>query len=292
MEPLVYLLKQVSALVILVILVVLWLLSRNKAVPYRDELEQYGFRFSFLAPVGLYIYEKIPWRFDSYNRKLRTKIAELFGMRHVDTYFEIHIAQKIVLTVGLLSIFGMLSLLGEVDKSFCFFAALITVLIFYWTDTDLDKKLKRRKRDILIDLTGFINTLALMLNAGLPFSSAVQKVVRDADRERPLYRELNYMLAEINSGKPVNRAYEDLAYRCKVPEVTRFISTVLQNLHRGNRDMVYVMINLTQEAWEKRKDIARKQGEEASSKLIFPMVMIFIAVAIIVLAPAIQAMGR
>jgi len=100
------------------------------------------------------------------------------------------------------------------------------------------------------------------------------------------------MLSEISAGKPAARAYEDMAFRCKVPEVTRFVSAVLQNLNRGNRDMVYVLRTLAQEAWDKRKDLARKQGEEASTKLVFPMVMVFVAIAIIVLAPAMQSMGR
>lgn len=149
-----------------------------------------------------------------------------------------------------------------------------------------------KKRQILIELPGFINTLALLINAGLPFSSAVHKVVHDSDPDRPLYKEMNYVLADIGAGKPIHQAYEDFARRCRIPEITRFVSTIIQNLNRGNGDIVYVLRTLAQEAWEKRKDIARKQGEEASSKLVFPMVMVFIAVAIIVLAPAIMTMGR
>jgi len=159
-------------------------------------------------------------------------------------------------------------------------------------DRDIEKKLKQRKRDILIDLPGFINTLILLVNAGLPFPTAIEKVVREGAQGRPLYREFSCLLAELKAGKPLNQAYEDLAQRCKVAEVTRFVSTVLQNINRGGPDLVYVLKNLAQEAWEKRKDIAKKQGEEASSKLVIPMVMVFAAVAVIVLAPALMTMSR
>lgn len=292
MENLVFIIKQAAALGLVIFSAALIVISRDRSAGYRAELEEYRFKIPFLASAGLYIYARLPWNFDSYNRKIRAKIADLYGQRQVDAFFTVHMAQKIALVMALAFIFMMVSLLGNVDRSFYFFAVLIIVLVYYQTDAELDKKLKQKKRDIIIDLAGFINTLALMINAGLPFSAAVLKAVRDSDRERPLYKEVNFMLSEISAGKPAARAYEDMAFRCKVPEVTRFVSAVLQNLNRGNRDMVYVLRTLAQEAWDKRKDLARKQGEEASTKLVFPMVMVFVAIAIIVLAPAMQSMGR
>ncbi|WP_418792174.1 type II secretion system F family protein [Phosphitispora sp. TUW77] len=288
----VFILKQAAALGVVISLAGLMVISRDNSFGYRAVLEEYRFKLPFLASVGVYIYARIPWNFDSYNRKIRAKIADLYGQRRVDAFFTVHMAQKIALVMAVAFVFIIVSLLGQVDRSFYFFAVLIIVLLYYQTDAQLDKKLKQKKRDILIDLAGFINTLALMINAGLPFSGAVRKVVMESDRERPLYKELNLMLSEISAGKSTVRAYEDMAFRCKVPEVTRFVSAVLQNLNRGNRDLVYVLRTLSQEAWDKRKDLARKQGEEASTKLVFPMVMVFVAIAIIVLAPAMQSMGR
>ncbi|HEX3032296.1 MAG TPA: type II secretion system F family protein, partial [Bacillota bacterium] len=57
-----------------------------------------------------------------------------------------------------------------------------------------------------------------------------------------------------------------------------------------NSNMVGMLTALSQEAWERRKDIARKQGEEAGAKLVLPMAMVFVAIAIIVMAPALISM--
>ncbi len=265
----------------------------NNVGGFAQEIGEYEFKLPFLAPLGFYLLEKIPYGFNSaYDRQIRAKITNLYGCRRVGTFFAVHTAQKIVLLAVTVFFLGIILLTAEVDYSFFFLGFMITGLVFYWVDRDLDRKLRVKRRKILIDLPEFINTLALLINAGLSFSGAVQKIIRDGDSSRPLYKELNRLSVEISTGKPIHQAYEDLAQRCKVPEITRFVSTVLPNMNRGSSDVVHVLRILAREAWEKRKDIARKQGEEAGAKLVFPMVMVFMAVAIIVLAPAIMTMSR
>jgi len=287
-----FLVKQAAALILVSALGLLYFRAGKCSCKAAAEIDEYRFKFRALAPLGLYVAGKIPWSFDSRSRRVRSVVADLYGHRRVDQFFIIHMAQKAVLVTVILFTLAIIALTSDVDSSFYFFCPVITILIYYWPDSEVRSRLKQRKREILIDLPGFINTLALLMNAGLTFPAAVNKIVADGRHRlsRPLYSELNYLLADINAGKPANRAYEDMAARCKVPEVTRFVSTVLLNLNRGNSDLVYVLRNLAQEAWERRKDIARKQGEEASSKLVFPMVMIFAAIAVIVMAPAIMSM--
>lgn len=285
--------KIISALILIIIFAVLYFLTRNEAEDYGEEIKEYKFRMPFLASLGFYLAGKIPYDFRSdFDRKARVKVAQLYGQKRAKTFFAVHVAQKLGIITALGFFLAVVFLVGETDYSFCLFALAIIALIYVWLDKELDKKIKTKKRDILIDLPELINTTVLLINAGLPFSQAMQKTVSDSDPERPLYKELNCLMAELNAGKPVNQAYEDLAQRCRVPEITRFVSMILQNLNRGNSDLVHVLRVLSQEAWERRKDIAKKQGEEASSKLVFPMVLVFVAVSIIVLAPAIITMNR
>lgn len=260
---------------------------------YESVLKDYAFKMPYLAPLGLYVAEKIPFNFSSgYNLRVRARIAELYNHLDAGTVLKIHLAQKVVLTTVTLIIWNILALAGKAEPAFYVFGLILAALVWYWTDRNLETKLRRKKREMLVSLPGLINKIAILVNAGLPLTSAIQKVVRDAGQKDPLYRELSYLLADINTGKPVNRAYEDLARRCRMPEITRFVSTILQNLNRGSADLVHVLRILAQEAWEKRKEVARKQGEEAASKLVFPMVMIFAAVSLIVIAPAVMTMGR
>ena len=264
--------------------------SRSKDADFAQELGEYGFKLAVFASLGTFLTEKIPYNFN--DRKTKAKLVQLFGHQKASHFFKIHLIQKVTLVTVVVALLALISLVGDVDYSIYVFALILVLLIPFWIDKELDKKINRRKRAILIDLPEFINTLAVLINAGLPLNAALQKITRDRNAHRPLYKELRQLMVEINAGRSINQAYEDFAQRCKVPEITRFVSAVLQNLNRGTADLVYVLRMLSQEAWAQRKDIAKKQGEEASSKLVLPMVMVFLAVALIVLAPAMMSMGK
>ncbi|MFZ5597777.1 MAG: type II secretion system F family protein [Bacillota bacterium] len=283
-------LKTILILPFLSFFACLYFVSRSGLEEYRAAMKEYGFSLPRLAPMGFYIYRLMPPRLNSpRNRKIMTLLGQLFVYREAHIYFMVHTAQKYVFILVILFLTGIVYL--AVDAGGAFLAAGFTVagLSFYKADQDLERKIEDKKRDMLIDLPVFINNLTLLLNAGLPFFSAFQE---SSAGHGPLYRELGTTLSEIKGGKSMSQAYEDLSQRCRVPEITRFVSAVLQNLNRGNSDMVYVLRSLSRECWQRRKDIAKKKGEEASSKLVFPMVMIFVAVSIIVLAPALMVMGR
>lgn len=260
-----------------------------KDIDFAQELIDYGFKLPVFAPLGNFLLKKIPCSFN--DRKTKAKLVQLFGHHKLSRFYMVHQIQKLTLITLSVVLLGVISLIGEVDYSFFIFGSIVVSLTPFWLDKELDKKINRRKRAILVDLPECINTLAVLITAGLPLTAAIQKITRDGSAHRPLYKEFRQLMVEINAGKPVNQAYEDFAQRCKVPEITRFVSAMLQNINRGNADLVYVLRILSQEAWEQRKDIAKKQGEEASSKLVLPMVMVFLAVAIIVLAPAMMSMS-
>lgn len=158
-------------------------------------------------------------------------------------------------------------------------------------DKNLENKLKERVKKIKLDFPEFLDVLTLLMNAGLTLPAAIQKIVKDKGVDRPLYQELSILQAETATGKSEIQAFEEFAKRIKVPQVTMFVSTVLQNRARGGTDMVPILRLLSRESWEGRKRMAQQLGEEASSKLLLPMILIFIAIAMITVAPAVISMG-
>ena len=81
-----------------------------------------------------------------------------------------------------------------------------------------------------------------------------------------------------------------LSRRCKVQEISKFTSIVLQNMSKGSSDMVFMLKQLSDECWLERKLSAKQKGEEASSKLLFPMMLMLVTVLAIVLVPAMMQM--
>jgi tight adherence protein C len=159
----------------------------------------------------------------------------------------------------------------------------------------LDRLLELRKRTILLELPNLMNRIAMLVDAG---ESVQQAIVRCADstghrgEDSVLQRELIHSMRQFRQGgETFASAMEGLARRCSVQEVTHFTTIVLLHYRRGGGDFVHTLRGAMRELWEKRKQVVRTIGEEASSKLIFPMMGIFLLIMIITAYPAIRMMG-
>ena len=71
-------------------------------------------------------------------------------------------------------------------------------------------------------------------------------------------------------------------------EYRRLSSLLARNLEKGTRNLCDLLSAEAQEAWENRKFQAKKLGEEAGMKLLFPMLLLFVLILIILLYPAIN----
>jgi tight adherence protein C len=162
------------------------------------------------------------------------------------------------------------------------------ILIFFLLNNEVDKKVKEKQTMIRYDFPEFVNKLVLLINAGMTISSAWDKIVRDDKSNKAIYMELQIVSREIKAGKSEMEAYEDFAMRCRIPEINRFISCILQNLRKGNEELAAILRLQAKECWEMRKNIAKRLGEEASTKLLLPMFIMLVAILLIVIMPAIM----
>jgi tight adherence protein C len=106
----------------------------------------------------------------------------------------------------------------------------------------------------------------------------------------PLYAELARMQKDMHNGYSFAQSMEQFGKRCSLQEVSMFVTTVLINQRRGGDTLVLAMQDVARQLWEKRKSVARRRGEEASTKLIFPMMLMFLVILVVVGAPALLMM--
>jgi tight adherence protein C len=166
---------------------------------------------------------------------------------------------------------------------------LLFTVIFYISDRELFEKVKKRRLAIQLDFPDFVNKLTLLINAGMTVSKAWERTSA-GERQSPLYMELASSVQNIRSGMAEHKAYEEFAKRCHVPVITRFITVILQNIRKGNAELVPILRVFSNECWEIRKNTAKKYGEEASTKMLLPMMLMFIAILLIVGMPAVLAL--
>lgn len=155
---------------------------------------------------------------------------------------------------------------------------------------------KNRREQLLMDYPELVDKLTLYIGAGVTVRGAFVRIVKNSDEreqagdsdECALVREIRYTLNEINSGIPESDAYYNMGHRINIPVYIKLMSLLSQNIKKGTKDILLMMSGEEQSALQTRKEIAKKKGEEAGTKLLFPMITLLGVVMVIVILPAIM----
>lgn len=271
-----------------------FLLAAGKRYDYvTDKVSKETYPFKALLPGALLILDLTGCRFGgSYNRKKASVMTRLYGgdqrMDQLRLFWANRLTYIFNCTVPA-ALSGAAAQSADIETAL--FWAVLSVLAVFMTEREPEKRLRKRTRSIQMELPDFINKLALLINAGLNLRKAWQKIASEAKKTTPLYKELELVAEDLALGRSEPAAFENFAKRCGIPEVTRLVTVIVQNIRRGNSDMVSVLRISANECWQMRKNAARRLGEEASTKLLFPLVLMLMAVLIISAAPAVIAMG-
>ena len=194
-------------------------------------------------------------------------------------------------------------------------AAVITILLFY--DRTLEQQDRKRKAQMMLDFTEIVSKLNLLYDAGLSIHGAFERIVEDYEKkvakeqkvwksrndrnaqnergewkeQRYAYVEMKLALEKIRSGVSETQAYSQFGKRCGLPCYLKLGNLLEQNLNKGAKGMKALLQKEVTDAYEERKRLARKKGEEASTKMLGPMVMMLMIVIIIVALPALMSMN-
>ncbi|MDB5053106.1 MAG: type secretion protein [Bacilli bacterium] len=250
-----------------------------------------------LLPFSIYILQRSRFmeRFPLYITKLHLKYVAYYGINHSMEQSKQYIARMMTYMLLSLSFFTLIGIMFDI--SFLAYGCILTVFIPMASIHDLNKKIKRKKRRMLLELPEFLNKLTLLVDAGETVQKAISRCVEHKQKQGifaesdPLYYELSLMAMELRNNRSFQHVLEDFSKRCNVQEISIFTTTVLLNYRRGGIEFVYALRDLSRIIWDKRMMLTKTLGEEASSKLVFPMVLIFFIVMVIVAAPAILIMN-
>jgi hypothetical protein len=168
---------------------------------------------------------------------------------------------------------------------------LVAAVLFWARDRDLDGKLERRKRELLLDYPEIVNKLALYMGAGMTIRNAFFKMGEDYKKQehhkkRYVYEEIVMICYELQSGKSEMEAYDHLGRRCQVQAYMKLGALLSQNIRKGSNDLQQMLRREADSAFAERKNMARKLGEEAGTKLLLPMMMMLCIVMVLIMIPA------
>lgn len=156
------------------------------------------------------------------------------------------------------------------------------------------KKEEKKKKEMQADYPDIVEKLVLFLRAGFSIRKAMEKLaagyLRNRDKyhlgERAAYEEVVKTCREMEGGMYEAEAYERMGKRYGISQYKMLSVLLVQNLRRGNENLLELLEREATSVTEERKRSARVKGEEAAIKLLLPMVMQLVVVLIILVVPA------
>ena len=173
---------------------------------------------------------------------------------------------------------------------FLVIAMVVAFLIYFLADKDLQDKLADRRQALRRDYPEIVHKLVLYMGAGMTIRGSLDKLSR-SDPKRPIYEELRYACRELQTGVSEQEVYDRLGKRLGVKEYIRLTTLLSQNLKRGNSTLLQRLTDEAARAADEHLQYARKKGEEASTKLLLPMVLMLLVIMVILILPAFWAIG-
>ncbi|GAA4654759.1 hypothetical protein GCM10023142_18970 [Anaerocolumna aminovalerica] len=175
------------------------------------------------------------------------------------------------------------------------FGTLAGVLIFIIMDQNLISLVDKRNKEMLMDYPEIINKFTLLVGAGMSLSNAWIKIAKDYKekiaKKRFAYEEINITASELMLGTSEVIAYERFGRRVKLLPYLRFSSLIAQNVKKGSGELLNQLELEAAEAFEERKELAKRLGEEAATKLLIPMVLMLLIVLSIIMVPGMLSFG-
>ncbi|MCH5280902.1 MAG: type II secretion system F family protein [Lachnospiraceae bacterium] len=169
-----------------------------------------------------------------------------------------------------------------------FMGVLCAIVLGKAMDQDLDKLYEKRKQALLFAYPDFAGKLALLTGAGMSVTGAIKKIYKDRREktEEPFYEELGIFVRSLENGVLEERALEDLGRRSGLPQYRKFCSLLSTHMKKGSLSLKKLLENEAEEAFTKHQNHIRKLGEEAGTKLLFPMILMLLVVMVIIMVPA------
>lgn len=156
---------------------------------------------------------------------------------------------------------------------------------------------KKRECQMMMDYSEILSRLVVFLGAGLPVRKAWAKIVEDYRRteekagKRAAYEEMAAAYYLMQRGVPEIQAYSEFGNRCRVLSYRKLAGILEQNVKNGSKSLTPVLEAEMEAAFEQRKNLARRLGEEASTKLLLPLFMMLLIVMVMITVPAFLAFG-
>lgn len=175
------------------------------------------------------------------------------------------------------------------------FLLLVTIVLIVFRHISLKEKARSSQEEAESDFPLIVHLFALLMGAGLSFSSSLVRINhyyrsgRLMTGQRKAFNRLILLEDRLRDGVGVQEALKTWASSFSFPGYRRLALILSQCLSKGQREAVTMMEKEEEQAFRETIERARSRGEQARTRLLFPMIVLLAATMILIMFPAMAA---
>ncbi len=171
---------------------------------------------------------------------------------------------------------------------------LLMAVLWREKDREVTKEVQKRAEALQNRYPEFVGKLTLYMEAGMPAKGALFRIAEDYRRKKEngyskdyLYEELQYVCFQMQNGMGEIRGYELLGIRCELPSYRKLAALLQSHTEKGLGTILESLREESRKANEEKRNLVKRKGEEAGTKLLFPMILLLGIVMVLILVPAV-----
>ena len=154
--------------------------------------------------------------------------------------------------------------------------AVMSVLYGFEDKIRQKEKEKKRKEQLALEYSELVSKLQIYLGAGMTVRTAWERIAKDYERRlskqekivSPAYEEAANVCKDLQSGVSEPEAYRRFGRRCGLRPYMKLASLLEQSRKTGLKNLRSLLDEEVASAYEERRNLAKRQGEEAATKAI------------------------
>jgi len=229
----------------------------------------------FIQIIATFVVSFLPYDMveNTEKRLIRTGVSYLLTA-------EQFIALRILYAIAFpIIVYVMMVVMGKYEPIWIVVAPLAG---FLFPELWLNDTRKRRELGVIRAMPVYLDFITMCVEAGLNLAGALQQAMEKAP-PGPLRNEFGIVLRDLRAGLPRADALRRMGDRLDIPEVTSFVSSVIQAEKMGS-SLGQVMRVQADQRRNERFQRAEKTAMQAPVKLVMPLIAFIFPVTFIVLA--------
>ncbi len=177
---------------------------------------------------------------------------------------------------------------------------ILFAILFWARDKNKIQEEKKQRKDLLmLDYADVVYQLMVFVGAGLTVARAWERIVLNYEERRqgkrcglrPAYEEMADARARMQCGVPESQAIAEFGQKCQLQPYLKLSGILEQNRRTGTKNLTQLLGQEMTVAWEQQKNMARRLGEEAGTKLLLPLMLMLVVIMVIIMVPAMMSMA-